>query len=138
MLEKLRKNWRTFRNAPAGKRFQQQYEAQRRSNRPAWMKPLMIIVGIVVIAGGAVALPAPGPGILILAFGAALIAREFRWAAKGLDWLGLRLRALLKWALKVWKQAPLIGKAAIVTVALAVAGGTAWLAWTLYLRDKFT
>jgi uncharacterized protein (TIGR02611 family) len=58
------------------------------------MRPLMILLGLVIIAGGVVLLPAPGPGWLVIGAGAALLAREFLFLARFLDRLEVRLRRI--------------------------------------------
>jgi hypothetical protein len=62
-----------------------------------------VVIGIFVIAVGIVALPAPGPGMLVLAFGAGLLAREFAAIARFFDWLEIRGWRMGGWGLNVWK-----------------------------------
>jgi hypothetical protein len=47
------------------------------------------------LAAGAVMLVAPGPGILVFALGATLVAEESLWTAKLLDRAELRIRSLI-------------------------------------------
>jgi uncharacterized protein (TIGR02611 family) len=98
-MESFRKAWRRFRTGEPGSRFRQQFEANQEARTSKWARPAIVALGILVILLGLVALPAPGPGTLVIAAGAALIAREFLWMARLLDsaevtirrWLG-RLR----------------------------------------------
>jgi GMP synthase PP-ATPase subunit len=92
---------------------------------------LWIGVGVVIVAVGIVALPAPGPGFLVIALGAALLARESLVVARAADWVELRLREALKWARAWWKGAALAARAAVALCALGLAGLTGYLA---YLR----
>ena len=48
-----------------------------------------VIVGVILMLGGAVlSLPGiPGPGILLVIGGLALLGREFHWARRANEWL---------------------------------------------------
>jgi uncharacterized protein (TIGR02611 family) len=49
-------------------------------------KPLILIVGLTVILAGAAMLVLPGPGIVVIFLGLALLATEFTIAARIRDW----------------------------------------------------
>ena len=53
---------------------------------------MAIFGGMAVLLAGAVMLVAPGPGILVFALGAALVAEESLWMAKLLDRMEVRIR----------------------------------------------
>jgi hypothetical protein len=53
---------------------------------------LTILGGTALIAVGLVMLVAPGPGILVVAIGGALLAEESLLAARALDWLEVKIR----------------------------------------------
>jgi hypothetical protein len=52
--------------------------------------------GLALMAVGIVLLPMPGPGMLVIAVGAALVAEESKWAAELLDGLELWVRRTLE------------------------------------------
>ena len=91
----LRAAWRRFRDAEPGTRFEQQHESNQKSRKSRWARSAWILLGIVVVLIGVVALPAPGPGTLVLAGGAALLARESLLVARVLDGIEVRIRRLL-------------------------------------------
>lgn len=92
----LRSAWRGFRDAEPGTRFEQQHESNQKSRKSRrWARPVWILLGVVVVLIGFVALPAPGPGMLVIAGGAALLARESLLVARLLDGLEVRIRRLL-------------------------------------------
>ncbi|HEX2704434.1 MAG TPA: TIGR02611 family protein [Candidatus Lustribacter sp.] len=54
-------------------------------------------VGLVVVVVGLIAVPAPGPGWLIVLGGVAVWASEFEFAQRLLDWGGARLHVWTTW-----------------------------------------
>jgi hypothetical protein len=64
--------------------------------RPAWRKPLHIIGGGILVFGGLILLVLPGPGLLVMAGGLALWAREFDWAQRWLDKVETRIRKIIE------------------------------------------
>ena len=56
------------------------------NNTPTWLRrPIVTLVGVVLIAGGIVLLVLPGPGLLVMAFGLAVLATEYPAAQRLLD-----------------------------------------------------
>jgi uncharacterized protein (TIGR02611 family) len=45
----------------------------------------VLVVGVVLIAGGLVMIVTPGPGLLLIIAGLAVLATEFAWAERMLD-----------------------------------------------------
>ncbi len=88
MFAKLRRNMRTFMTVPSGRRFRTHYERMR-AKPGAWRAVVGIGGGLVLLALGIVMLVTPGPGFVVAAIGAALIAGESRVAAKSLDRIDL-------------------------------------------------
>ena len=81
------------------------------------------LVGAAVTVGGLFLVPLPGPGWLVVFVGLAILASEFTWAQRLLDFARDQLRGWMRWLgrQRLW-------------VRLAVALGTAgFVAATLYL-----
>jgi hypothetical protein len=129
MLSRLKKNWRVFERAKPGTRFERLHEAREGSGAS---RIGATVLGIALIAGGVVLLFVPGPGLLLIAFGAGLLAQESLWLAKRLDRIELLLRRLYRRARSTWKLAtPLvrsvIASGAAVATGLAIYGAYVWL-----------
>ena len=138
MFRSIKREWRQLKGGKPGKRFQAQYAAQQKSRRPAWMRPLWIAGGTALMAIGVVALPAPGPGFLVIGLGAALVARESLFAARILDWIELRLREAAAWAKNAWAMAPWPVKLLTILFGMAIAVAVGWLAAVYILRTFFS
>jgi len=129
MLGELKKSWTVFENAPPGERFQRLY---RERKRPGTSRIVVAALGILLLAGGVVLLFIPGPGLLLIAFGAALFAQQSLWLANLLDRLEPVLRHFARKGESSWKKAATPVKAAIVSgaalvAAAAVYGAYLWL-----------
>jgi UPF0716 family protein affecting phage T7 exclusion len=81
--------WDQFRRAEPGHRFRDHHE--RMKARSTAMKIFLVAGGLVLIAGGIVLLVIPGPGLLTIALGLALVASRARWLAAALDRVDARV-----------------------------------------------
>jgi hypothetical protein len=96
MFDSLKRRARRFMTAPSGTRFRA-YHA-RLAQRPSLMRTLLAIgSGMILLALGLVLLVLPGPGLLVAAIGATLIAGESLTVARLLDRLDLC-------ATRVWRR----------------------------------
>ena len=130
MLDELKKHWRTFRDAKPGKRFEKLHA------RSASPPPIVFYAaGAVLLAGGVVLLYIPGPGLLLIAFGGALIARQSLWLAKRLDRLELLLRRFARKARSAWRRSSVAVRGAVVTAAVIVAAGAGYASYLLLFAD---
>ncbi len=126
MLGKWKKSWKEFEKAPPGERFERMYRARKASGSPA-VRVGVIVAGILLIVGGVALLAIPGPGLLVIAFGGALIAQQFLFVARAFDRLELLLRKLQQGALAFWKKASTAVRAAILASATLVAAGASYV-----------
>jgi uncharacterized protein (TIGR02611 family) len=101
----LKLQWRELKCGRPGTRFKQRWRVREQSRRSYFAKPLYITAGVFVLLIGLILLPAPGPGCLVVFFGAAMIAEESFWMATLLDRLELRGRRILARAAKHWRRA---------------------------------
>lgn len=85
-----RTNYDEFKEATPGRRFQQLRECRTRQCEPC--RPGMIVFGGLLCAVGMVLLVLPGPGILLIVIGLALIARESLIVARALDSVEISMR----------------------------------------------
>lgn len=83
----LKKLWNQLKNSPPGSRFMAFYEARQdeRTRDALWKRPVYVAAGVTLSLGGLVLLGMPGPGLLVVALGLALIAGEFAFMARLLD-----------------------------------------------------
>jgi hypothetical protein len=92
MREWCRRHWRELKQGEPGSRFERLYHRRQEKRRRAWEKPVLLILAAVMVAAGVVMLVVPGPGLLALLVGAAMIAHESLLGARALDWAELKLR----------------------------------------------
>lgn len=132
MLKKLvAASLRPFKTGTPGERFRRRYYRRSQSGRGIFVKYFGILSGIIIMAAGLFFMPAPGPGIVILAIGAAIAARESLLAARALDWTEVVVRKLWRKSRLFWKKAPGWQKIVVVLLLLLAFLGFAWLIWLL-------
>lgn len=84
MLDGAKREWHSFRDDEAGRRFANHHKRAHRSASKV-VRALRVVIGAVLLAGGIVLLFIPGPGLLVMLFGVALVAGESRWLAERMD-----------------------------------------------------
>jgi uncharacterized protein (TIGR02611 family) len=95
---------------------------------------LIGVIGGAIVIGGIALIPLPGPGWLIVFAGLAVLATEFAWAGRLLDYARAKVRGWTDW---VTEQSVLV-RAAIGLGGLLAVGGAFWLyAVTVGLPDWF-
>lgn len=125
MLESARHEWHCFRDDRPGRRFANHHERAHRSPSKA-RRAARIAVGAALLAGGVVLLFIPGPGLLVMLFGVALVAGESKRLASLLDRAELRTR---RW----WKHASKPARVGVVGAAALVAAAVlAFMAWRFF------
>jgi len=85
-----------FRKSPPGRRFQDHYRRKQASRGGIAWRCAVMAGGVALCLLGIVFLAVPGPGIPVLAAGAALLAQQSRGTAELLDRAELRLRRLFR------------------------------------------
>lgn len=90
------KSWDRFVHTTPGRRFYERYQRRQQARGSVWKRCAFVAAGILLCLAGVFFLAVPGPGLLILAFGLALIAQESAWLARMLDRAEIRLRKLAK------------------------------------------
>lgn len=95
------------------------------------------VVGFVVLIGGAAAIPLPGPGWLVVIGGLFILATEFTWAERLLEFTKRHVKAWTSWVTRqpIWVRI-LIGLATaafvcgVLVVTLHLTGVPDWIpAW---------
>src|SRR5262245_4093622 len=74
-----------FRKSKPGQRFRDHYRRKQASSQGAFWRCAAVAAGALLFLAGIVFLAIPGPGIPILAAGAALLAQQSRSVAELLD-----------------------------------------------------
>lgn len=126
-------SWRCLKEGAPGSRFRGVYEHRKRTqqDRSLARRVVPVALGVILVLAGIAIGWVPGPGGFIGIFGVALLATQFRWLAKLLDWTELRLRALWRVA---WERRSVLARVLIVVAAAAIAAGAAYAVWRLLLR----
>lgn len=104
MFKRLQSYWSSLERGRPGSRFQEQYKEERKKQKSPIGRVLRIAGGALLVPIGLFFLAVPGPGLVIIALGAVLIAREFQFAAITLDWIEVRVRQAFKWAKQRWQR----------------------------------
>jgi uncharacterized protein (TIGR02611 family) len=83
---------------------------------------VVAVIGSAVVIGGIILIPLPGPGWLIVFGGLAILATEFEWAGRLLDFAR---RHVLAWTRWVGRQSLLV-RGLIGLLGLAFVWGVLW------------
>ena len=94
MIGRLQQGWQELKRGQPGRRFQDRYARRREAVRGVLGKCAFVCLGVLILLAGIVFLPLPGPGMIIMAVGALLMAEGSRTMAKALDALEVRARRL--------------------------------------------
>lgn len=134
MFESMRKQWRSFRETPAGQRFQNAHEqrGQGRSKSGPAVRACYLAGGVVLTAAGFLLMPLPGPGSLVALGGLAMLARESIVVARSLDWADLKLENGWEKFVARWRKWGWVQRSCLAIVALLLimsAGYGLWLLW---------
>jgi len=88
---------------------------------------VVAVVGIAVVLLGLFLVPFPGPGWLVVFIGLGILASEFAWAERLLDFAKAKVRGWVRW---LGRQS-LAVRGLLGLATLALAGGLVWgyLAW---------
>ena len=81
------------------------------------------VLGAAIVVLGLVLLPAPGPGWLIIFAGLAVLASEFEWAQRLLDFARRRVHLWTEWT----KRQNVVVRALVVLAIIAVVLAVFWL-----------
>jgi uncharacterized protein (TIGR02611 family) len=92
------------------------------------------VVGFIILIGGAAAIPLPGPGWLIVIGGLFVLATEFTWAERLLEFTKKHVKSWTDWATRqpIWARA-MIGLATaafvygVLVVTLHLTGVPDWI-----------
>jgi uncharacterized protein (TIGR02611 family) len=122
----------SLRERVAATRWRRRIAARRSINHP--YRIVVGVVGALIVAVGIVAIPLPGPGWLIVIAGLFVLATEFVWAERLLEFTKGHVSRWTEWvgAQPVWVRV-LVGVAtaafvyAIVAVTLHLAGVPRWV-----------
>jgi phage shock protein PspC (stress-responsive transcriptional regulator) len=125
MIQKARENWRRFKQSEPGHRFQDHHRHhQSRIGRRSYLRGFFGIVGgLLVVVGGLIAVPGPGPGWLVILLGLGIIAGESLSFARSFDRAEVKLRGLVRRVGDLWRISPTAVRILIVLAILACATG---------------
>ena len=123
----LKQEWRRFKDDSPGERFEKHRQRMERQSR--WHHVLRGFAGGALIIVGIALLFLPGPGILGIIFGFALLAGMSRKIAGVMDRIEPRVRSGLRRARAWWKHLSTPGRAILVALATAVVALGAVVVW---------
>lgn len=126
--------WSEFKHHPPGRRFQDRYERHKeaRATRPWWHFLPIWGGGLVLLAIGMFLSVFPGPGIPFLLLGGGLLASESRPLARLLDWIEVKVRQVIAWAMRCWCWLPIAARVIVVLVAAALGAGAAYVGYRVF------
>ena len=124
--EKAKESSRRFKESKPGLRFQDHYhDHQRRSSGRYRLQVRIFYVfgGSLIVVGGIIAVPGPGPGWLIILLGSWMLAGESLFFARFMDRVEVNLRRLARRVVGIWTTSSALVKGlTTLTILVCVAG----------------
>jgi len=129
----LSHHWHDLARGKPGRRFQDRYRANQRNHteRRFLRRLLRILLALGATAIGAVLMFIPGPAIPFFILAGALLAADWRWMARTLDWLEVEARAWWKIVHGKWRQLPVAGRVALLLAGAGLTAATTYGAYRL-------
>ena len=98
MLKRIKTHWHELKATEPGYRFQKRYDDRLQTGLGIirLSRIVAIVGGILICLIGVLLLVLPGPGLLVIILGLALIGSEIKPIAKFLDWMEIKVRRFYK------------------------------------------
>jgi hypothetical protein len=132
----LREDWRKLKRGRPGHRFQDRYEQARHDAAKCGIAKrigLMIAAAVLIVVGLFFAV-VPGPAVPFFFVAGALLASESRAIARAMDWIEVRVRKVLAWAKRRWRQLPVAARVAVCVVGVMCSATSAYLMYRFIYR----
>jgi uncharacterized protein (TIGR02611 family) len=129
----LRDHLRDIKRGRPGHRFEDHYRHEKHAKRGRSSKGrvLRLALGLVSVIVGLILCVIPGPGLPFIFIGGGLLAAESLIVARVMDWLELRVRAVLRWAKRHWARMNGWQRVGVVIVGACLSAAGAYLSWRL-------
>ena len=129
----LRDHLRDIKRGRPGHRFEDHYrhEKHAKPGRRSKGRILRLVLGLASVIGGLILCVIPGPGLPFIFIGGGLLASESLIVARLMDWLELRVRAVLRWAKRHWARMNGWQRVAVVIIGACLGAAGAYLSWRL-------
>lgn len=127
-LADVKQEWRAFVHDEPGKRFVNHRDRMQHKSRSH--SAMSLALGVLLLAGGVVLLFIPGPGLLLIVFGLALVATHSSRLSKLLDRTEPRLRRVGRRVARRWSLMSRAAKAAVIGGALLAVAAFLYGTWT--------
>jgi hypothetical protein len=128
---RARRSWQLFKSSKPGDRFQVRYYRRKQSGAGRFSRIINVVVGSILVVVSAFFGWAPGPGIVTLVVGLAMVGGEFLPVARSLDWAEVELRNLGRLAGRIWNTSPLAARTLIGAAILALVAALGYGAYSL-------
>jgi hypothetical protein len=134
MNSTVRQQWRQFKRARPGHRFEMRYEHHQRTGgtHAAPRRLLLWLAAVASTVIGVVLIFVPGPAVLFFLIAGGLLATESRALARCMDQIELKTRAVCEWCSRRWRRLSLGGRCVVCFGFLLVAVGSAAVAYRLF------
>lgn len=130
----IQHEWRRFRHDPPGMRFRNHRHRMKR--KPRWLTIVRLVIGVALVAAGVVFLFLPGPGLVGIFFGVALLAGMSTGLARLLDRAEPWARARVDGARAWWRRRSRGAQGAVIALAAVVAAAGGFVVWTEWLGPR--
>jgi uncharacterized protein (TIGR02611 family) len=127
LSEKAKESSRRFKESKPGFRFQDHYHNHQRSSNGRYHLQMILCIfgGFLIVVGGIIAVPGPGPGWLIILLGLWMLTGELLFFARFMDRVEVRLRKLARRLIGIWTISSALAKGLFtltILVCVAVLG----------------
>lgn len=92
-----------------------------------------MVVALICLTIGAVFAVFPGPAIPFFFIAGALLASESRVIARFMDWCEVRVRTILAWAKRRWRNWPMAGRVAVIVAGTLFSAGAAYFSYRWFI-----
>jgi multisubunit Na+/H+ antiporter MnhG subunit len=135
MFNSFKRQWSSLRHSRPGHRFQDRYERNQKTKKnQSWVgRILRMAAAAVAFVIGVILVFIPGPAFVFFALAGALVASESLVVARSLDWIEVKIRAVVTWCGRHWKRLHAVGKVAVVGVVAIAGGAAAYASYRVFL-----
>lgn len=136
MMEQVKQQWKEFKEAKPGSRFEQLYERCHEDGVSPLIRFVLPALGVLLVIAGIILIPAPGPGHLTLALGLGLIGTAIKPLSRFMDRAEIKVRAAVSEVKALWRQASPGLKTSISATIITVLLGAGYGCYQLFVASS--